>query len=67
MGYVLGQHDEFGMTERAIYYLSKKFTYCESMYTTVKKALLRTCMAHKTTSTIHVVLHHMADFKIGSF
>jgi hypothetical protein len=37
MGYVLGQHDEFGMTETTIYYLSKKFTNCESMYTTVKK------------------------------
>jgi len=30
MGCVLGQHDETGRKERAIYYLSKKFTECES-------------------------------------
>jgi len=34
---VLGQHDEYGMKERAIYYLSKKFTYCESRYMTMEK------------------------------
>ena len=30
MGYVLGQHDKTGKKEHAIYYLSKKFTKCES-------------------------------------
>jgi len=30
MGCVLGQHDETGRKEHAIYYLSKKFTDCES-------------------------------------
>jgi len=34
---VLGQQDESGMKERAIYYLSRKFTYFESKYTTVEK------------------------------
>ena len=34
---VLGQHDETIKKERAIYYLSKKFTECESRYTVIKK------------------------------
>jgi hypothetical protein len=37
MGCVLGQHDETGRKERAIYYLSKKFTECESRYTVIEK------------------------------
>jgi len=37
MGCVLGQHDETGRKERAIYYLSKKFTECESRYTMIEK------------------------------
>ena len=32
MGCVLGQHDETGRKEQAIYYLSKKFTDYESRY-----------------------------------
>ena len=32
MGCILGQHDESGRKERAIYYLSKKFTACEMNY-----------------------------------
>ena len=32
MGCMLGQHDEFRKTKRAIYYLSKKFTTCEMNY-----------------------------------
>ena len=28
----MGQHDESGRKEHAIYYLSKKFTDCESRY-----------------------------------
>lgn len=39
MGCVLGQQDETGRKESAIYYLSKKFTDCESRYS----ALERTC------------------------
>jgi hypothetical protein len=37
MGYVLGQHDETRRKERAIYYLSKKFTECESRYMVIEK------------------------------
>src|SRR3954470_15950016 len=41
MGCVLGQHDESGRKECAIYYLSKKFTDCESRYSLLEK----TCCA----------------------
>ncbi|KAK8680410.1 hypothetical protein V6N13_109355 [Hibiscus sabdariffa] len=37
MGCVLGQHDETGKKERAIYYLSKKFTEYEAKYSSVEK------------------------------
>ena len=37
MGCVLGQHDETGKKEHAIYYLSKKFTDYESKYPSVEK------------------------------
>ncbi|XP_061947896.1 uncharacterized protein LOC133671224 [Populus nigra] len=37
MGCVLGQHDESGRKEQAIYYLSKKFTECESHYSMIEK------------------------------
>ncbi|RDY04088.1 hypothetical protein CR513_12234, partial [Mucuna pruriens] len=41
MGCMLGQRDETGRKERAIYYLSKKFTDCEKRYPTLE----RTCCA----------------------
>ncbi|XP_052725995.1 uncharacterized protein LOC128194433 [Vigna angularis] len=41
MGCVLGQHDEAGKREHAIYYLSKKFTDCEQRYSSLE----RTCCA----------------------
>ncbi|KAK8549098.1 hypothetical protein V6N12_061996 [Hibiscus sabdariffa] len=37
MGCVLGQHDDSGKKERAIYYVSKKFTGYEAKYTAVEK------------------------------
>ena len=37
MSCVLGQHDETGRKERAIYYLSKKFTDFETRYTVLEK------------------------------
>ena len=37
MGCVLGQDDETGRKERAIYYLSKKFTDYESKYSSLEK------------------------------
>ncbi|XP_050890984.1 uncharacterized protein LOC127096462 [Lathyrus oleraceus] len=41
MGYVLGQHDDTCKKEYAIYYLSKKFTECETRYSLLEK----TCYA----------------------
>jgi len=41
MSCVLGQHDETGRKEHAIYYLSKKFTDCEQRYSSLE----RTCCA----------------------
>ena len=38
MGCVLGQHDESGRKEHAIYYLSKKFTDCETRYSLLEKS-----------------------------
>ena len=35
MGCILGQEDETGKKEYAIYYLSKKFTDCESHYSMI--------------------------------
>ncbi|XP_070054824.1 uncharacterized protein [Nicotiana tomentosiformis] len=40
-GFVLGQHDEIGRKEMAIYYLSKKFTPYEARYSLLE----RTCCA----------------------
>ena len=37
MGCVLGQHDESGQKDHAIYYLSKKFTDCETRYSLLEK------------------------------
>ena len=37
MGCILGQHDESGRKEHAIYYLSKKFTDCETRYSLLEK------------------------------
>ncbi|XP_050909194.1 uncharacterized protein LOC127122965 [Lathyrus oleraceus] len=39
MGCVLGQHDETSRKEHTIYYLSKKFTDCESRYLMLEKTL----------------------------
>lgn len=41
MGCMLGQHDETGRKEHAIYYLSKKFIDCKSRYSLLEK----TCCA----------------------
>ena len=38
MGCVLGQHDESGRKEHAIYYLSKKFTDCGTRYSPLEKS-----------------------------
>ena len=40
MGYVLGQNDETGKKEHAIYYMSKKFTEYEFKYLLVEKCVV---------------------------
>ena len=64
---VLGQHDEIIKKERAIHYLSKKFTECESRYTVIKKkAMFCTSVGRKKITTLYVVSYYMDNFKGGS-
>ena len=55
MGYVLGQHDESGKRERAIYYLSKKFTAYEMNYSLLE----RTCCA------LAWAAHHLRQYMLS--
>lgn len=61
MGCVLGQHDDKGKKEHDIYYLSKRFTECETRYSLLEKTCcaltwaarrLRQCMICQTTLLI---------------
>jgi len=54
MGCVQGQHDESENKERAIYYLSKKFTACEMNYSLLK----RTCCA------LAWATHHLRQYTL---
>jgi hypothetical protein len=56
MGCVLGQHDETGRKERAIYYLSKKFIECESRYTVIEKLCCE--LVWVTKRLRHYMLYH---------
>lgn len=56
MSCVLGQHDETGRKERAIYYLSKKFTDYETRYTVLEK----TCCA--LTWALQRLRHYMLNY-----
>ncbi|XP_061979625.1 uncharacterized protein LOC133700079 [Populus nigra] len=56
MGCVLGQHDETRRKERAIYYLSKKFTECESRYMVIEK--LCCALVWATKRLRHYMLYH---------
>ena len=47
MGCVLGQQDETGKKEFAIYYLSKKFIDCETRYSTLEKTCCTLAWAAK--------------------
>ena len=58
MGCMLGQHDETGKKEQAIYYLSKKFLQYEVNYS----ALEKTCCALAWTA--HRLRHYMLYFTI---
>ncbi|XP_059292208.1 uncharacterized protein LOC132045645 [Lycium ferocissimum] len=55
-GCMLAQNDETGKKERAIYYISKKFTPCESRYSLVEK----TCCA--LTWVSQKLRHYMAAY-----
>jgi len=56
MGYVLGQQDEAGKKEHAIYYLSKKFTECESRYSVLEKTCCALAWAAKRFR--HYMINH---------
>ena len=47
MGCILGQQDETGKKEFAIYHLSKKFTDCESRYSMLEKTCCALAWAEK--------------------
>ena len=55
MGCMLGQHDESGKRERAVYYLSKKFTTCEMNYSLLE----RTCCA------LVWATHHLRQYMLS--
>ncbi|GAU51919.1 hypothetical protein TSUD_417020 [Trifolium subterraneum] len=56
MGCVLGQQDETGRKEHAIYYLSKKFTDCESRYSMLEKTCCALSLAAKCLR--HYLINH---------
>ena len=56
MGCVLGQLDEITKKEHVVYYLSKKFTDCESRYTPIEKICLSLVWA--TQRLRHYMLSH---------
>ena len=55
MGCMLGQHDEFGKRERAIYYLSKKFMAYEINYS----------LLEKTCCTLVWAAHHLRQYMLS--
>jgi len=56
MGCVLGQQDKTGRKEHVIYYLSKKFTKCESRYSTLEKTCCALAWAAKRLR--HYMVNH---------
>ncbi|XP_058008191.1 uncharacterized protein LOC131182863 [Hevea brasiliensis] len=57
MGCVLGQHNDSGKKERAIYYLSKKFNDCEARYSFVERTY---CALAWTANRLK---HYMLNYK----
>src|SRR4030043_832453 len=57
MGWGLGQQDETGKKEHAIYYLSKKFTDCESRYSMLEKTCCALAWAAKRLR--HYMINHI--------
>ncbi|XP_017974505.1 PREDICTED: uncharacterized protein LOC108661580 [Theobroma cacao] len=64
MGCVLGQHDETGKKERAVYYLSKKFTEYESKYSSLKKMC---CALAWTTYQLRQYMLYHTTWLIAKF
>uniref|UniRef100_A0A2N9HBT4 Reverse transcriptase domain-containing protein n=1 Tax=Fagus sylvatica TaxID=28930 RepID=A0A2N9HBT4_FAGSY len=60
MGCMLGQQDETGKKEQAIYYLSKKFTEPETRYLLVEKTCCALGLGLQEAETVHALLHHLA-------
>nr|XP_027093622.1 uncharacterized protein LOC113714023 [Coffea arabica] len=56
IGCVLGQHDDSGRKEQAIYYLSKKFTQYEAHYSFIEKSCCT--LAWVTQKLRHYLLSH---------
>ena len=59
MGCVLGQHDETGKKEHAIYYLSKKFTEYESKYPLGGKDVLCFSLDRSKAQAIPVIPYYV--------
>ncbi|XP_027166352.1 uncharacterized protein LOC113766349 [Coffea eugenioides] len=57
MGCVLGQHDELGKREQAIYYLSKKFTAYEANYSFLERSCC--ALAWAAQKLRHYLLSHI--------
>ncbi|KAI5397014.1 hypothetical protein KIW84_063007 [Lathyrus oleraceus] len=65
MGCVLGQQDELGKKEYAIYYLSKKFTDCESRYSMLEKTCCALAWAAKRLR--YILADHLAHQPIEDY
>ncbi|KAG8504210.1 hypothetical protein CXB51_002512 [Gossypium anomalum] len=62
MGCVLGQHDESGRKEKPIYYISKKFTECETRYPPIEKLCCALILDNPKAETKAVKGSAIADF-----
>uniref|UniRef100_A0A2N9HFP0 Uncharacterized protein n=1 Tax=Fagus sylvatica TaxID=28930 RepID=A0A2N9HFP0_FAGSY len=65
MGCMLGQQDETGRKEQAIYYLSKKFTEPETSLLAGREDVLCTGLGLQETETVHALLHHLVGIPNG--
>ncbi|PKI50214.1 hypothetical protein CRG98_029397, partial [Punica granatum] len=66
LGCMLGQEDESTHTERAIYYLSKKFMERESNYLENREDMLHAGMGHVETPAVYALPYNPLAVKSGS-
>lgn len=66
MGCVLGQHDECGKKEQAIYYLTKNFANYESRYP-LWKIHVAPFMGNRNIAPSHSISYYVVDLPDGSF